>query len=186
MDNVTLRTPRLELVPSSPELFDGVWAAVEASLDELSSWMPWAVEPDPEGTRTFLEHAAKSWGSGRDRSFTIAMDGVVCGGCSLDHIDPWGHSAEMGYWMRSDLCGRGLMTEAASEVVSFGFDNEGLHRIGLHAGVENHASCRVAEKLGFQKEGLLRHKSKGKRGFYDCYTYGLLTTDPRPDLAMAR
>jgi RimJ/RimL family protein N-acetyltransferase len=180
-----LRTDRLELRPTGPDMFEEIWRAVQTSADELAVWMPWAIKLDPEATRDFLERAAQSWESGHDRAFTIFKEGSACGQCSLDHRDPWATSAEIGYWMRSDLCGRGLMTEAASAVITFGFRTEGLHRIELHAGVGNAASIRVAEKLGFKKEGVLRHGGRGSNGYYDCYVYGLLDTDPRPNQSKA-
>lgn len=177
-DNV-LNTSRLQLRPTSPLMFDALWEAIEISQPDLSRWLPWAVDPDPAATLQFLETAAESWTSGRDRHFTILRDGKPCGQCSLDHLDPWGRGAEMGYWMRSDMCGQGLMTEAAAAVANFGFYSEALHRIELHAGVDNNASCRVAEKIGFRREGLLRHAGRGRDGFYDSYVYGLLVIDPR-------
>lgn len=177
-----LRTKRLELRPSGPELVDEVWGAIQSSLAELRPWMSWAAEASRETTLEFLRSCAQEWASGRDRNFTIFMNGSACGGCSLMRIDPLSMSGEIGYWMRSDLCGKNLMTEAAYEVVSFGFWQEGLHRIELRAGVENHASIRVAEKLGFRREGTHRHGGRGASRFYDNYSYGLLNNDPRPEL----
>ncbi len=177
-----LKTERLELRPSEPQFFEEIWAAIQSSISELRAWMHWAIEAREEATREFLQNSAEEWASGRDRHFTLFLDGSACGSCSLMRGDPLHMSAEIGYWMRSDLCGKNLMTEAASAVVGFGFWQEGLHRIELHAGVKNQGSIRVAEKLGFQREGTLRHGGRGADGFYDAYVYGLLNTDPRPDL----
>jgi ribosomal-protein-serine acetyltransferase len=175
-----LETPRLVLRPTHPELFDGIWTAVERSLTELRVWMPWAVEPDREQTLSFTEHAATEWEGGHERHFTLTYEGEVCGQCSLDHPDPLHSNYELGYWLRSDLCNRGLMTEGARAVVSFAFDELGAHRIELHAGVGNRSSIRVAEKLGFQREGVLREAGRGAEGFHDSYVYGLLASDSRP------
>lgn len=142
--------------------------------------MTFAVEASRESTLEYLRHSVDEWNSGRDRNFTIFVDGAASGNCSLMRGDPLQMSAEIGYWLRSDLCGRGLMTEAANEVVNFGFSQEGLHRIELHAGVDNHASNRIAQKLGFTRVGTLRESSRAANGFYDSYVYDLLVTDPRP------
>jgi ribosomal-protein-serine acetyltransferase len=172
-----LETERLVLRPTHPELFDGIWVAVQASLLELERWMAWAVEPDADRTRDFTQHAATEWDSGNERHFTLFHRNEVCGQCSLDHPDPLHANYEMGYWMRSDLCGQGLMTEGAGAVVSFAFDELRVHRIELHAGTENRPSIRVAEKLGFRREGLLRGAGRGASGFHDVYVYGLLSVD---------
>lgn len=174
-----LETERLVLRPTHPDLFDELWAAIEASLPELRHWMPWAITPDQKRTRAFLERAAEEWQSGHERHFTVIYEDQVCGQCSLDHADLLNASYEMGYWMHSDLCGRGLMTEAAREVVRFGFAELDIHRIGLRAGTKNTGSIRVAEKVGFKREGILRDAGRGAGGFHDSCVFGLLVTDER-------
>jgi RimJ/RimL family protein N-acetyltransferase len=180
MEPEVLTTARVRLVPTGPQVFDDLWAAIEASRPELSPWMPWAVDPTPAAVREFTERAAERWSTGSDRPFTLVVEGRACGQCSLDRVDTLAHQCEIGYWLRSDLAGRGLMTEAAAAVVEFGFAECALHRIELHAGIENAASIRVAEKLGFQREGLLRGRGLGAAGYYDMYVYGLLEGDDRP------
>jgi RimJ/RimL family protein N-acetyltransferase len=91
-----LETPRLVLRPTHPELFDGIWAAVERSLTELRVWIPWAVEPDREQTLSFTEHAATEWEGGHERPFTLIYQDEVCGQCSLDHPDPLHSNYEIG------------------------------------------------------------------------------------------
>jgi len=73
--------------------------------------------------------------------------------------------------------GRGYATEAGTAVVAFGFDALGLYRLELRAGVENPASQRVAEKIGFRREGTLRRGCPLADGAYDGFLYGLLATD---------
>ncbi|MFP5299161.1 MAG: GNAT family N-acetyltransferase, partial [Actinomycetota bacterium] len=63
--------------------------------------------------------------------------------------------------------------------VHFGFEILGLHRIELYASPGNHASHRIAEKIGFRKEGYLRDSAMGRDGFLDSESYGLLETDAR-------
>ena len=63
-----------------------------------------------------------------------------------------------------------------------------IDRVGwvtLHAVVENGASLRVAEKLGFRREGLLRQRTPfGPDAPRDLATYALLAAD-YPDSAAA-
>ena len=72
------------------------------------------------------------------------------------------------------------MSEAAAAVIEFGFNELGMHRIELEAGVGNDASIKVAEKLGFKREGLARQAGWAGNGYYDTVRFGLLSTDPRP------
>ena len=59
------------------------------------------------------------------------------------------NQAEIGYWIAKPYWGRGLIPEAAKELVDFGFLELGLNRIWIAYFDGNHKSKRVAEKLGF-------------------------------------
>ena len=52
--------------------------------------------------------------------------------------------------------GRGVITRALGLVARWAFDDLGIERLQLTTHVDNPASQRVAEKCGFQREGLLR------------------------------
>ena len=62
---------------------------------------------------------------------------------------------EIGYWMRAEARGRGLMTRAVGLAARKALA-DGAARVQLRADPENVASCRVAEKAGFTREGVLR------------------------------
>lgn len=158
-----------------------MWAASDASLRELRPWMAWASTASPEETANFAARAQGQWVAGTAFHFAIVLDGEVIGGVGVEVRGPLDRLGELGYWVRTDRCGRGYATEASSSVVEFGFEEAGLHRLELRAGVDNRASQRVAEKLGFQQEGRLRHGGRGAEAAYDCYVYGLLVSDPRSE-----
>jgi ribosomal-protein-serine acetyltransferase len=173
-------TERLTLSPVDPGLADGIWAATEASLAELRPWMVWAAASTEETTRTFTEEAAREWEDGTAYQFAILDDEGVAGAIGVDVPVPIRRMGEVGYWIRTDRTGRGYATEAGRELVRFGFEDLLLYRLELRAGLQNAASRRVAEKLGFRREGRMRRGCLGSQGGYDCYLYGLLATDHRP------
>jgi ribosomal-protein-alanine N-acetyltransferase len=70
--------------------------------------------------------------------------------------------AVLGFYLAREFWGRGLATEAGSAFVDFGFDELKLTRIVAAVQVENAASIRVLEKLGFVVTG---HET-GPRSFY--------------------
>jgi ribosomal-protein-serine acetyltransferase len=177
--DIALRTERLKLEALDVRHSEALWAAVEASLDELRPWLFWAATTSLAGTIAFAEISRRAWSAGSDYVFAILHHGEPVGTIGLHHYDDVLEAAELGYWMSSDMCGRGLMTEAAGAVVGFGFERLELHRMSLHAARANVGSQRVAEKVGFRREGLLRDGSRGAGGWHDCYLYGLLSTDAR-------
>lgn len=175
-----IETERLVLEAVESRHGDPMFDAAETCRDYLSEWLDWAATSTRNGVKAFAKESARKWSRDEAYTFTIKLDGEVIGVVDLRRgSSP--NSAEMGYWMRQDVSGSGYMTEAAGALIDFGFTRLGLHRIVLFAGVDNHASRRVAEKLGFQREGLARHGSRAVNGYYDVYLYGLLETDPRPD-----
>lgn len=173
-------TERLSLSPVEPGLAEAIWSATEISLAELRPWMVWAALSTEETTRTFTEEAVQEWEDGTAYQFAILDDEGVIGAIGVDVPVPIRRMGEVGYWIRSDRTGRGYATEAGREMVRFGFEELGLYRLELRAGVRNAASRRVAEKMGFRSEGRLRRGCLGPQGGYDCYLYGLLATDDRP------
>ncbi|MDP9225649.1 MAG: GNAT family N-acetyltransferase, partial [Actinomycetota bacterium] len=150
---------------------------------ELRRWMAWASDDSYERNRDFLKMCESGWAKGEAWTFTIFVADRAAGTVGLASFDALLNSAELGYWLRSDLTGRGYMTEAAAAIVAFGFARLKLHRIELRAGVGNYDSNRVAEKLGFRRGGMLRDGSRGEGGWYDCYAYDLLESDDRPSFA---
>ncbi len=176
----SLTTSRLVLQPTGPEHAPGLHDAIDRSIDDLKPWMAWAAAHSAAQARSFAEAARQEWETGRGWGFAILLGGRVVGHVDLHGYRPLFNRAEIGYWISSEVAGRGLMSEAAAALVDFGFDEVGLHRIGLEAGVDNLGSIRVAEKLGFRREGMSRDASRGAFGYYDVYLYALLKTDPRP------
>jgi RimJ/RimL family protein N-acetyltransferase len=63
---------------------------------------------------------------------------------------------EIGYWLRADARGRGLITRALLVVSAWAFGRGDVERLQLRADVENVPSRRAAEKAGYQLEGVLR------------------------------
>ena len=62
----------------------------------------------------------------------------------------------LGYALGKSSWGRGLATEAAREVVRYGFEELGLDRISARCFAFNARSRRVIEKCGFEAEGVMR------------------------------
>ncbi len=82
--------------------------------------------------------------------------------------------AELGYSINPYYWGNGFATEAAKEVITFGFEFLDLKRIEIGTFVDNYQSQKVCEKLGFIKEGVARSgyiRYDGK--IFDKLVYGM-------------
>ncbi|MDM5248281.1 GNAT family N-acetyltransferase [Lysinibacillus sp. G4S2] len=65
--------------------------------------------------------------------------------------------ADISYALFPENWGKGYAKEAVHRVISFGFQEMDLLRIGAIVFTENDASNKLLEKLGFEKEGVLRN-----------------------------
>src|SRR5262249_10599790 len=98
----------------------------------------------------------------------------LIGNCGVRVNDPGLREGNIGYELDSRHWGRGYATEAAGEIVRFGFEELNLHRIRAWCVEENTASGRVLEKVGMRQEGCLREKAFYKDRWWDHRLYAVL------------
>ncbi|WP_110588227.1 GNAT family N-acetyltransferase [Microbacterium suaedae] len=175
----SLTTPRLFLsLPGS----DDVDAIFDACQDPLIQ--RYTTVPSPytrEDAESFVGLVAEWWESGTEHVWAMRAGDDLVGVVGLHRIKDG--AAELGYWTAPSGRGQGYTTEAARAAVNFAFGPMRLERLEWHAVVGNHASARVAQKLGFQLEGVRRKglDDGGQRA--DGWIAGLLSTDPRTEVS---
>jgi len=153
-------------------------ALIERNRVRLARWIHWAHEQTLQDTRAFIgrAHAKEQEGSGLSRGIVVAgrLAGVV--GISVDRAN---RSAAIGYWLDEASEGKGVMTSAIAALADDGFQRYRLVRVEIRADVDNRASRAVAERLGFQLEGVMRqsYHVAGER-YSDDAVYSLLASDP--------
>jgi RimJ/RimL family protein N-acetyltransferase len=84
---------------------------------------------------------------------------------------------EVGYWVKAEARGRGVATRALALIARFAFDELGAARVQLTAEPDNLGSQRVAEKVGFVREGTLRSRLLVKGRRRDAVMFSLLPGD---------
>ena len=173
IERVTLETERLLLEPVAPVHAEGLFEATVASRPELLPWMPWAKEPTLEGSRAEAENGSRAWLEGNHLHFAVVErdSGMVLGVVGLNRESDG--SAEVSYWIRTDHTRRGLTTEACRALIEWGSRVLHVRRFTLWAGRENHASRRVAVKLGFTHLGPLGWEPDGGLGTFPAEKYEL-------------
>lgn len=82
--------------------------------------------------------------------------------------------AEIGYEIHPDEWRKGYTTEAISKILSYGFNEMGLTRIGAVVFTENEASNKLLTKLGFHTEGILKNYMYQSGIPHDTYIYSIL------------
>jgi RimJ/RimL family protein N-acetyltransferase len=155
--SVTLRLLTLADAPAVETLA----GAYEVALNTLM--IP---HPYPEG-------AAELWiADVGPHTFAIDVDGELVGVTGLRMKEE--ELAEIGYWIGLPFWGRGFASEAARQVIRYGFEERGLHRIFAAHFTRNPASGKVMVNAGMKFEGTLRRHVKKWGEYLDVNFYGIL------------
>ena len=123
----------------------------------LARWEPWAEQPATlDSTRAYIRSALEDFVRGRQISTIIALDGGrrFIGRCGI-RINPYAGSGDIGYWIDGHYEGRGITTRSSRALITSAFDELGLSRMELRTSVGNSRSRAVAERLGFNFEGVM-------------------------------
>jgi len=172
------KSPRLELRPFRRRDLDRLLSAVRESIEDLVEWLPWAHESyGRRDALIFLRDSISAWGEGRAYDFAIRWSDANrrhVGNVSVWFTSKQSRIGEVGYWIHSEEAGKGVGTEAAARVLQIAFEELEMHRVTLRIAVGNRASERIAEKLGFTREGLLRDELQIKGRWVDHTVWGLL------------
>jgi RimJ/RimL family protein N-acetyltransferase len=175
MDPVELSDDRLLLrLPVRADVDDITLACQDP---ELQRWIPVPVPYERVHGEQWVDDTRNSWRADLELRWVIveraggAMSGPV-GAIGLHARDAT--MREVGFWMAPWARGRGIMTDAVRLACRWGFDELGLGRIEWWANVGNHASRRVAQKVGFTMEGTMRARLLHRGERVDGWCGGLL------------
>ena len=145
---LTLETPRclLRIADASdiPFIFD---ASRHPGFCNHMTWSPPATAADLEAP---LQSNLDAWAAGEAYTFTILLKNGAerVGRIAIRRGE--NESWNIGYWTHPILQGQGLMTEAATEILRFGFQQLGARSIESKHVVGNPPSRRVLEKIGLR------------------------------------
>lgn len=139
------------------------------TMEDLADFYEYCKDPDTgihagwkphesiEESRKILHHFIEE---GEVWAICDRSSGKVIGSIGLHHDTKRRRSFDqcrmMGYVLSKAYWGRGLMTEAAKEVLRYAFEELGLQMVTISHFAYNQRSARVIEKLGFHREGTLR------------------------------
>jgi ribosomal-protein-serine acetyltransferase len=152
-------------------------ALIERNRGELAKWLSWAQEPHGRDTRAYIARVHDGEHGGRRLQRAIACRGSIVGDVGL-FIDRENATAAIGYWLDREHRGRGVMTGAVRELARHGFAELALRRIEIRTDVLNAGSRAVAERLGFQFEGVLRESYRVAADRYsDDAVYSMLASE---------
>ena len=174
-ERVDIRDRELWLRPLLAADAFALFRLIDAERPRLGRWLPWVEETRTErDSARFIADAAEERRRRRSLVLAICVNGALTGTIGLHYVEWFDRSAELGYWIGGHAEGRGYVTRAARAVLAFAFGTVGLHRVVVRCAVGNERSQRVAERLAFRREGLLREAHFVGGTFVDQHLYSLL------------
>jgi RimJ/RimL family protein N-acetyltransferase len=180
-----LETPRLLLLTPRAGMGPALNRAVLEAQESLKPWMPWAHEtPSVEQSEAIARRMQTQFLKREHLAFYVhergpdGSVGALIGGAGLHTLDWKIRRFEIGYWLSPSRAGRGLTSEAAIALTRLGFEQLRARRMEIRTDSRNVASRKVAERLGFALEGVLRRDALDVKGEpCDTCVYALTALD---------
>jgi len=153
-----LKTPRCRLRYPAPEDAPLIYAALQSP--SFPRDVPLSRVKSLEEVEERITRGHHAWVAGRAFIWSIESraEGTLLGQVTLarrDEADTWA----LAYWTHPQCWGQGYATEAAGQVIEFGFKRLGADMIWAGAAEWNHASIQVLKKLG------MVHVSNNPQGY---------------------
>jgi ribosomal-protein-alanine N-acetyltransferase len=131
---------------------------------------------DIKQAEDLILHMRHSYRDRRSIRWGIARrsDDLLLGTCGYMGWDRRSRKCSLGYELAQAYWRQGVMREVLTAVLPCGFEQMNLNRIEAEVIPGNIASEQLLQKLGFQREGLMRQSAYFKEAFYDLQLFALL------------
>lgn len=172
-----LETPRLRLIQLTEDHAE--WYLHHFSLPEIVHGQGFPAPKDIDAARkeldTYVIDLFKR-GAGFRWGIVLRKDEKdIIGSCGFYRwVKDQHNSAQIGYDLRRQFWGQGIMSEALSEMLRFGFEEMDLHRVQVLIWEHNSRSIRLVERLGFTLEGVLRDNTYYDGAYQNDLIYSML------------
>lgn len=154
---------------------DDMWKALNSGCDYLGEYLPWMSDYKTEDDHTIGFNTRRREQDNFDgsRGYLLEYKGQLAGtvGFRAPNRD---NVTEVGYWLRQDLQGQGIMTRSVESVITMLFVEVGLHRVKIRAATSNLRSRGIPERLGFKHEGTMRDGGFVNNEYLDLEIYSML------------
>ncbi|MFB7140253.1 GNAT family N-acetyltransferase [Gottfriedia sp. NPDC056225] len=161
------------------EFVENDWKQVHkyASQKDVCQFQPWGPNSEDD-TKEFVRTILVDQKKINRTRFALAIiekeSDELIGSIEFNIRDEKNLIGEIGYIINPSYWGKGFATEAAKEIISFGFEQFKLHRVFATCDVRNIGSAKVLEKCGLTLEGKMREDLLLRDGWRDTFLYSIL------------
>jgi [ribosomal protein S5]-alanine N-acetyltransferase len=148
------------------------------SNKEAMAFIDRPLDESPDDSRLRIQKINESFETNDSITWGITLNGenIVVGTIGYWRIDKEHHRGEIGYMLHPRMQGKGIMQEAITAVIRYGFDAMQLHSIEANVHPGNQASIKLLERNRFVREGYFRENFYANGRFTDTAVYSLIAT----------
>ena len=163
----------LTLALRTPDVGRSLRPVIAANIERLRLWEPWAHHfHADEADDGYDREQLRRFVDGTALPTVVHCDGAAVGAVSAQ-IDRYTGTAELGYWLDAGAEGAGIARRACRSLIDDLFADR-VERIEIRTAAHNARSIRLAERLGFEREGTLRSALPVGGHRHDVAVFGLL------------
>ena len=156
-----------------------IFKAVDSQREYLGKWLPFVEftksvkdSLDYVNSVVAMPEECKEW------QFSIFCGSDFAGLAGFKGTDRLNRKSEIGYWLREEFQGCGIITDSVYALIKFGFSELNLNRIQIKCAPENVKSNNIPKRLGFSFEGIERCSEFVREGvFRDANVWSLLKSE---------
>lgn len=161
-----------------PEDADGLFEAVNGSREHLRPWFPWVdATTKPEHSLQFIQQSLTHQTNQRSMALGIIYKRKIIGSMGMHNWDHYLKKAQLGYWISKEYEGQGIIYTCLLRFIDFLFERTQLHKLEILFMPDNIRSAKIAEKVGFRVEGVLRHSFLLNGTYKDLVLTGMLRNE---------
>lgn len=176
VDDLALTGPTLRV--RIPRDDDAAALFREASDPDVTRWFSWGPYSSPGEARSYLGRLAPQRARGEHLDLVVEHGEAGAIGISgLSEFALRDRRAVIGTWLGRAWWGTGANRESKALICHLAFELLGLERLGAYSDVEHARSQRALERVGFRREGVLRHYHRHGGRPLDVAVFGLLRAD---------
>lgn len=164
-------------IEDAEQLFE----AVAGSRQHLRPWLTWVdATTKQEHSLQFIQQTLNWQNNQEGLVLGIFLNRKIIGEVGLHHWDHKLKKGQIGYWINKEHEGTGLMYKCLQRFVDFLFSKLSLNKVEICFMPHNTRSAKMAERLGFRIEGVLRQSFLKDGKLEDLVVTGILKGEWQP------
>lgn len=172
-----LETKDFRLRPSASTDAEAMFSIL-SDTESMKYWSDPPISTVDEAVQVLKEDLdSDAKGNSMCWAITHKGDNEMIGKCILFQHSEKNQRAEIGYLLNRKYWRQGVMKQAVEAVIEFAFTTLNLHRIEADVDTENAPSLGLLEGMGFEREGLFRHRWRVYGEWQDSVMLALIKQD---------